>query len=105
MKKRHIFYHAQGASQAKISKILKVSRCRVQEVIKKKIETEDINDRKKRGRPTKLTENDCKYLRITLLRKRTKSSQELGLDLAQTSGTQAHSSTIRRALGKEDLHD
>ena len=81
-----------------------VSRCTVQEVIKKKKETEDIKDRKKSRRPTKLTKSDCKYLKITSLRNRTKSCQELGLDLAQTSHTQAHSSTARRALVKEGLY-
>ena len=51
---KHIFHYEQGTSQAKISKILKVCRCTVQEVIKKKIETGDIKDRKKSGRPIKL---------------------------------------------------
>ena len=41
---------------AKISKILKVSKCTVQKVIfKKKIETGNIKNRKKSGKSTKLT--------------------------------------------------
>ena len=66
---------------------MKVSRCTVQEVIKEKIETVNIKDRKKSRRPTKLTKRDCKYLKITSLRNRTKSRQELHSDLAQTSHT------------------
>ena len=66
-----IFDHEQGTSQTKISK---VSKCTVQEVIKKKIETGDIKDKKKSQRLTKLTKSDCKYLKITSLRNRTKSS-------------------------------
>ena len=37
------------------------------------------------------------------LRNRINSSQELGSDLVQTSGTQVYSSTIRSALVKEGL--
>ena len=74
-KDKIICYYEQGTSQAKISKILKVSKCTVQEVIKKNIETGDIKDRKKRGRPTKLTKRDFKYLKITSLTNRTESSQ------------------------------
>ena len=93
IKKDIILY---SPSQAKISKILKVSRCTVQK--------RDIKNMKKSGRRTKSTKSDCKYLSITSLRNRTKSCQELGSDLAQTYGTQVHSSTIRRALMKEDLY-
>ena len=93
-----------NTSQAKMSKILKVSRCTVQEVIKQNIETGDIKDRKRRRRQTKLTKRDCNYLRITSLRNRSKSCPELGSDLAQTSRTQVHSSIIRRELVKEGLH-
>ena len=82
-----IYYPEQGTSQAKISKILKVSRGTVQEVIKRKIESGNIKDGKKGGNPTKLTKNDYKYLKMASLRNRIKSSQELGSGLAQTSGT------------------
>ena len=81
--------------------MLKVSRCTVQEVIKKKIEAGDIKDGKKSGRPTKLTKSN---LNITSIRNRTKSSQELSSDLAQTSSIRVLSSTIRRALVKECLY-
>ena len=84
---------------------MKVFRCTVQEIIKKKIETWDIENKKKSGRSTKSSKSNGKYLKKTSLRNKTKSCQELGSDLAQTSHTQVHSSTIRRALVKEDLHD
>ena len=59
----------------------------------------------KNGRQTKWTKSDCKYFKITSLRKRTKSYLELGSDLAQISRNQVHSSTIRRrALVKEGLY-
>ena len=38
-------------------KYQKYSRCTVQEVIKKKIENGEIKNRKKRGKPTKLTKS------------------------------------------------
>ena len=76
----------------------------MQEVITKKIEIGDIKDRKENGRLTKLTYSDCKYLKITSLINRSKTSQELGSDHAQISGTQVHSSTIRTALVKEGLY-
>ena len=105
MKKRHqiLFYHKQGISQAKILEILKVSWCIEQEIIKKKIKTGDIKERKKSGRSTKLTKSDCKYLKITSLRNRNKSCKELGSDLAQTSRSQVHTTTIWRIFVKEDL--
>ena len=83
---------------------MKVSRCTVQEVIRKKIETENIKDRKKSGRTTKLTKSDYKYLKITSLRNRTKSCHELDSDLTLTSPTQIYPSIIRKALMKEGLH-
>ena len=82
---------------------MKVSRCTVQ-VIKEKIEPGDIKDRKKSARPTKLSKNDCRYLKITSLRNKTKTSQELGSDLAQTSGTQVHFLTVEGGIVKEGLH-
>ena len=68
--------HEQGTSHAKISKILKVSRGTVEELITKKIETGDIKNRKKTGRPTKLTKSNCKSLKIKSLINRTKYCQE-----------------------------
>ena len=53
-KNKIIFYPEQGISQAKILKILEVSRYTVQEAIKKKIETGDIKDRKKMGKAYKI---------------------------------------------------
>ena len=41
---------------------------------------------------------------IKSLRNRTESSQELSSDLAQTSGIQVYSLTIRRAHVKEGFH-
>ena len=52
------------------------------------IKTDDLKDKKKSENPIRFTKTDCKYLKITLLRIRTKSSQELSSDFAQTSGSQ-----------------
>ena len=68
------------------------------------IETGDIKDRKKSRCPRKFTKSNYKYQKMISLRNRTKSNQELSSDLAQTSRTQVHSSTIRRALVKEGFH-
>lgn len=99
-----IFYLQQGFSQSEISINAGVSRCASQEIIKKKPETGEI-EKIRCGRPSKLSKTDARYLKLSSLRDKRKSSRELSSDLAhQSLGTQAHPPTIRKVLIKERFH-
>ena len=63
-----------------------------------------MEDKPRSGRPRKLTKSDEKYLKVTSLRDRKKTSRALTAQLVQTSGTQVHSSTIRRTLIRNGHH-
>ena len=99
-----VILHQQGKSQRAIARLTGFSRCGVQEVLKKFEETGEVKDRKRSGRPKKLSESDEKYLKVTSLRDRRKSSKALAHELAVSGGTKVHSSTIRRSLGRSGLH-
>ena len=60
-------------------------------------------DKKKSGRPQKLSLRDEQFLKITALRNRKKVSTELVQDLKRASGTLVHASTVRKSLIKSGL--
>ena len=101
---RVVILHEQGHSQAEIARQTGVSRCGVQAILKKQQKTGKVEDRKRSGRPRKLTKKDETYLKITSLRNRRKTSLDLAAELAQTSGKQVHSSTVRRSLIRNGLN-
>ena len=92
------FLSEQGHSQANISRRTGVSRCAEQAFLKKMLETGKVEDRKRSGRPKKLTRRDEHYLRVMALKNRTSSSTEHAANLA------LHSFTVRRALIRNNLH-
>ena len=97
---RIIVLHEEGYSQVNIAKRVNCSRASVQKIVKKYNETGDIVDKKKSGRPNKLSLRDEQFLKITALRNRKKVSAELVQDLKRASGTLVHASTVRRSLIK-----
>ena len=106
LENRHkvIFLNEEGKSQSEISRKLGISRCGIQQILKKHKETGKVSDKPRSGRPSKLSKTDTKYLKLSSLRDRRKSSRELSQNLAETSGVQVHASTVRRALIKEGLN-
>ncbi|KAM3911575.1 uncharacterized protein RB166_020172 isoform 1-T2 [Leptodactylus fuscus] len=94
----------QGLSQSKISKQTGVSRCAVQALLKKHQETGNVEDRTRSGRPRKLTAADEMHIVLTSLQNRKKSSSAIRLELAETSGTLVHPSTVRRSLARSGLY-
>ena len=60
----------QGHSQAEIARHTGVSRCGVREILKKQQKTGKVEDKKRSGRPRKLTKKDETYLKINSLRNR-----------------------------------
>ncbi|KAG7474592.1 hypothetical protein JOB18_013095 [Solea senegalensis] len=95
-----VVLHQQGLSQAKISKQTGVSRCAVQALLKKHKETGNVEDRRRSGRPRKLSVADERHIMLTSLQNRKMSSSAISSELAVTCGTQVHPSTIRRSLGR-----
>ena len=91
-----VILHEQGHSLPEIARQTGVSTCRVQAIPKKQFKTGNVEHRKWRGRPRKLTKKDKTYLKITSLRNRRKTSFDLAEEFAQKLGKQVHSSTVRR---------
>ena len=79
------------------------SRSSVQKVVKNCIKTGDVVDKKKSGRPKKLTPSDEQFLKVSALRNRKKVSAGLGQDLRVATGTIVHPGTARRSLLKSGL--
>ncbi|XP_069625575.1 farnesyl pyrophosphate synthase-like isoform X5 [Ranitomeya imitator] len=95
-----IMLHQQGLSQAKISKQTAVSRCAVQALLKKHQEMGNVEDRRRSGRPRKLSAADETQIMLTSLLNQKMSSSAISLELAATSGIQLHPSTVRRILSR-----
>ncbi|MGH0116029.1 UNVERIFIED_CONTAM: hypothetical protein FKN15_060493 [Acipenser sinensis] len=82
-----VLLHQQGLSQAEISRQTGVSRCAVQALLKKHKETGNVEDRRRSGRPRKLTAADERHIMLTSLRNRKMSSSAISSELAENSGT------------------
>ena len=67
-------------------------------------ETGQVEDKRRCGRPRKLTKGDEIYLKINSLQDRKKSSIAIAADLAHSTGRQVHPFTVRRALILNGLH-
>ena len=100
VRNRIIVLHEEGYSQVYIAKRVNCSRVSVQKIEKIYNETGDVADKKKSGRPKKLSQRDEQFLKITALRNYKKVSAELVQDLKSASGTLVHASTVRRSLIK-----
>ena len=88
----------QGKSQAEILRRTGVSRCGIQALLKKHHETGQVEDQPRSGRPRKLSKSDEKYLKVTSLIERKKTSIGLLLrNLFKLWDTSALS-TIRKTL-------
>ena len=86
--------HEEGYSQRQILSKTGYSKTTVTEIIKKFRETGTLKDRKKSGRPPKLTKDDNKYLKTLSLRNRKKTSTELEKDINTATGKNVSSSRI-----------
>ena len=64
----------QGKSQSEILRRTGVSRCGIQALLKKHHETGQVEDQPRSGRPRKLSKSDEKYLKVTSLIERKKTS-------------------------------
>ncbi|MGH0115836.1 UNVERIFIED_CONTAM: hypothetical protein FKN15_054192 [Acipenser sinensis] len=82
-----VILHQQGLSQAEISRQTGVSRCAVQALLKKHKETGNVEDRRRSGRPRKLTAADERHIMLTSLRNQKMSSSAISSELAENSGT------------------
>lgn len=91
----------QGLSQAKISKQTGISRGAVQALLQKHKKTGQVEDRKRSGRPRKLSGADEQH--ITSLRNQKMSSSDITSELAVTRGTLVDPSTVRRSLARNGL--
>ena len=90
--------HKEGYLEHQILSKTGYSMTAVTEIIKKFREIGSLEDRKKSGRPPKLTKDGNKYLKTLSLRNRKKTSTELAKDINTATGKNASSSCIRRHL-------
>ncbi|KAJ8381198.1 hypothetical protein SKAU_G00019760 [Synaphobranchus kaupii] len=67
-------------------------------------ETGNVEDRKRSGRPRKLSAADERHIMLTSLCNRKMSSSAISSELVETSGTQVHPSTVWRSLVRSGLH-
>ncbi|KAK1172084.1 ras suppressor protein 1 isoform X1 [Acipenser oxyrinchus oxyrinchus] len=72
--------------------------------LKKHKETGNVEDRRRSGRPRKLTAADERHIMLTSLRNRKMSSSAISSELAENSGNLVHPSTVRRSLVRSGLH-
>lgn len=91
-----VHLHKEGQSQRKISKKTGVSKTGVQKILKRYRENGTPNNQGRPGRPRKLSPDDKRYLEISSLIDRTKSSSALASDLKESTGVSVHPSTVRR---------
>ncbi|XP_028416821.1 uncharacterized protein LOC114541028 [Dendronephthya gigantea] len=82
-----VISHQQGKSQRAIARLTGFSRFGVQALLKKFEEFGEVKDRKRSGRPKKLNALDKKYLKVTSLRDRRKSSKVLAHEQGPSSTT------------------
>ncbi|MBN3274473.1 TCB2 transposase, partial [Polyodon spathula] len=75
----------------------------VQALLKKHKETGNVEDRRRSGRPRKLTAEDERHIMLTSLRTWKMSSSTISSALAENSGTLVHPSTVQRSLVRSGL--
>ncbi|XP_047146153.1 uncharacterized protein LOC124819022 [Hydra vulgaris] len=98
-----IVLHEEGYLQRQISSKTGYSKTTIREINKKFRETGSLGNRKKSGRPPKLTKDDNKYLKTPSLRNRKKTSTKLAKDINTATGENVISSCIRQHLLKSGL--
>ena len=99
-----VFLYQEGLSQRAISKKLGISRHAIQSVIAKLTETGQRENRKLSGRPQKLSKSHEQFLKVTSLRNKKKTSQQLAQDLRDASGPSVDSSAGCRSLIRNGLN-
>lgn len=72
--------------------------------MKKHKETDNVEDRRRSGRPRKRTAAGQRHIRLTSLRNWKMSSSATSSDLVETSGSLVHPSTVQRSLVRSGLH-
>ncbi|KAL3974221.1 trafficking protein particle complex subunit 2 [Sarotherodon galilaeus] len=98
-----VLLHQQGEPQRTISRKLGISRHGVQCVLKKFQQTGQVEDKRRSGRPKKLSTADEQYLKVMSLRNRKRSSKDLTQDLRDASGPSVDPATVRRSLIRNGL--
>ncbi|KAM4722281.1 uncharacterized protein WCC33_008517 isoform 1-T3 [Rhinophrynus dorsalis] len=98
-----VILRQQGLSQSEISRQTGVSRCAVQALLKKHKETDDLEDRRRSGRPRKLSAADEIHVMLVSLRNQKISIRAITSELAENNGTLVHPSTVRRRLVRSGL--
>lgn len=98
-----ITLHREGHSVRTIAQKTKVSKSTVGYIISKYKNTGLIEDKKRNGRPKKLSQSAEQYLKLCSLRNRKKSSRELAADLKRIRGINVDPSTVRRSLLRSGL--
>lgn len=100
---RIIVLYQEGYSQRRIAQKTGYAKSSIQNIISKFKETGEVADKRKSGRPKKLSDANTKFLRVQSLRNRFKSSRELASDLRHATGTEVTSSSVRKYLISEGL--
>ena len=88
----------EGHSMNEVARRMKISRCCVQEIVKKEKETGSVVDRHRSGRPKVSTERQDRELVRLSLQDRKTTVPELRCRWVEASGTSVSAQTVRRRL-------
>ena len=88
-----VILHQQGLSKAEMSRQTGVSRCAIQALLKKHKEAGNVEDRRRSGRPRKLTAADERRIMLTSLHNWKRSSSAISSELAE-KWTLVHPPTV-----------
>lgn len=99
-----VLLHSQGMSQRKIAKQLKCSLCGVQTTLKRKEETNLLENRPKSGRKRVSNVRQDRFLIRNSIKDRFKTSKDLRNELQEHCGVDLSARTVRRRLQAAGLH-
>ncbi|GBN88296.1 hypothetical protein AVEN_29979-1 [Araneus ventricosus] len=99
-----IFHHSSGKSVRKIVKLVNLSHSTVQYVIKRFKEENRIENKVRKGRPTKLTERDQRFIIRKFVKIPRLSALKVSAEFNEKFSTSISPETVRRVLRATGLN-
>lgn len=104
LKDKVIALHKDGQGYKKIGATLKMSPNTVAKIIQKYKQDHTIENRRRTGRPKKMTARSVRQVHNLALQDRRKSAASIAEEVSATSGQSVSAQTIRRTLHQVGLH-
>ena len=90
--------HNLGFSNREFDRRLSISESCVRKMIKRKVETGSVYDRKRVGRPRSATKKEDKHIVINSLRNRRRTAPDLAADFNEHHTTKISMTTVHKML-------